>query len=290
MNFCVGQALAEAARSIARSDARLLLQQVLGVGHAQLAAHPDRMLCGEQRTQFERLVKRRMAGEPVAYVIGEREFYGLPFKVTRAVLIPRPETELLVDLALERIAPGGAARILDLGTGSGAVAIAIARNRPAAEVWAVDSSAAALEVARCNARRLLRAAQPWPAGTKHQAQFPPQVRLVLSDWFGALGAGKYELIVANPPYVAAGDPHLDEGDLRFEPRNALEGGPDGLAAIRTLTAQAPSHLARGGWLMFEHGYDQGAKCEALMAESGFTGVACYRDLAGIPRVTVGRAE
>jgi release factor glutamine methyltransferase len=207
----------------------------------------------------------------VAYLTGEREFYGLPLRVTRDVLIPRPETELLVDLALERL-PNRAGRVVDLGTGSGAVAVAIAHAAPDAEVVAIDASPAALAVARENARR-------------HGAA----IRFVEGDWFAGLAGERFDLIVSNPPYVAAGDGHLGEGDLRFEPRAALVGGPDGLDAIRAIVAGAKAHLAAGGWLLFEHGFDQAERCRSLLGMYGYADIEGWRDLAGIARVAGGRA-
>lgn len=215
-------------------------------------------------------MERRAAGEPIAYLTGACEFYGLEFRVTPSVLIPRPETELLVDLVLERLPGAGRARVLDLGTGSGCIAVTLAHLRPRLEVWAADASPAALEVARDNARRL-----------------DATVRLLRSDWLAALAGERFDLILANPPYVAAGDPHLSQGDLRFEPASALVAGEDGLNDIRRIVAAAPAHLVPGGWLLFEHGYDQGQRCRTLLAQAGFARVASWRDLAGIERVSGG---
>jgi release factor glutamine methyltransferase len=253
-------------------DSRALLRAALGVSNTQLVAHPEQPLTDQQRTRFLAWLERRRAGEPVAYLTGEREFYSLDFKVTPAVLIPRPETELLVELALERIAAGAPRRVLDLATGSGCVSIAIARARPRARVVATEIDRAALEVARENARR-------------HGAE---NVEFVESDWFGTLGAARFDVIVANPPYLAEGDPHLDEGDLRFEPRRALVAGPSGLECIGPIIARAHAHLVSGGWLLFEHGHDQATRCRELLARIGFEEVASWRDLAGIERVSGGR--
>jgi release factor glutamine methyltransferase len=263
--------IAEALRDagIAAIDARVLLQSVLGVDYAHLAAHLERTLSDAERERYFALVERRRAGEPVAYLTGEREFYSLAFMVTPAVLIPRPETELLVELALERIPENAPCRVLDLATGSGCVAIAIAKNRPRAQVVATESDRAALEVARENARR----------------HATGNVEFVKSNWFGALGARRFQVIVANPPYVAEGDPHLAEGDLRFEPRAALVAGADGLECIRDIVARAHEHLAAGGWLLFEHGHDQAARCRALLEQAGFLRAASWRDLAGVERVS-----
>lgn len=252
-------------------DARALLRSALGVSDAHLIAHPGQALTDEQRTRFLGWLDRRRAGEPVAYLTGAREFYGLAFKVTPAVLIPRPETELLVELALERLPVHGSRRALDLATGSGCVAIAIARHRPLARMTAADLSAAALAVARENA-----------------ALHGANIELVESDWFAALDGRRFDLIVANPPYVAADDPHLGEGDLRFEPKLALVAGASGLECIGPLVAQAHAHLIPGGWLLFEHGYDQAERCRALLGRVGFEDVASWRDLAGHERVSGGR--
>jgi release factor glutamine methyltransferase len=262
----VSAALEEARASIPLREARLLLCHVLGVSHAALEAHPEGKVSPADTAAFRALVARRAAGEPVAYLTGRREFYGLDFHVTPAVLIPREETELLVDLAREF----GAARILDLGTGSGCLAIAVAKHLPQAEVTAVDASAAALAVARENAAR---------HGVK--------VRFLQGDWFAPLGGERFDLILANPPYVAEADPHLAQGDVRFEPRDALAAGPDGLDDIRRIVAGAPAHMAPGGRLWFEHGYDQAQAAAALLAAAGFVAVEQRADLAGILRVTGG---
>jgi release factor glutamine methyltransferase len=252
-------------------EARVLLRAALGVDEAYLAAHPERVASAAERERFLAWVARRRAGEPVAYLTGKREFFGLAFKVTPAVLIPRPETELLVEAALARLAPQAAARVLDLGTGSGCVAIAIACSRPRARVTASDSSRAALALARENAAR-------------HRVR----VAFVASDWFEALGGERYDLIVSNPPYVAQGDPHLEQGDLRFEPRAALVAGRDGLECIREIVQGARAHLAPGGWLLFEHGHDQGARARALLGAAGYAQPFTLRDLARLERVSGGR--
>jgi release factor glutamine methyltransferase len=253
------------------AEARLLLAHATGWPRTTLIANPERELPQSAARDFEAVAERRRAGEPVAYLLGEREFYGLALKVGPAVLIPRPETELLVDLALERIAPGNALRVLDLGTGSGAVALAIKRERPHATVCAVEASAAALDVARANAQRHGLA-----------------IEFMHGRWFGPLGARRFELIVGNPPYVAQDDPHLAEGDLRFEPREALVSGPDGLEAIREITSGSPAHLESGGWLLIEHGMGQDAAVRALLAQAGLDSARSWPDLADIPRVTGAR--
>ena len=262
----------------ARVDAQTLLRYALGVSRAWLIAHADEMLGGEQQTHFNALLQRRLQGEPVAYILGNREFYGLDFSVAPGVLIPRPDTETLVEAALRLIPETSASEqraplhILDLGTGSGAIAIAIAVNWPEAAVTAVDQSGAAVTMARQNAEKL---------GAKN-------LRLLQSDWFSALGNERFTLIVSNPPYIADADPHLSQGDLRFEPASALASGSDGLDDIRQIVAAAPTHLERGGWLLLEHGYDQAERVAGLLKEAGFTEIGHATDLAGIQRVTQGR--
>lgn len=251
-------------------DARALLRAALGVGDAHLVAHPGQPLTERQRERYLAWVERRRAGEPVAYVTGEREFYSLEFKVTPAVLIPRPETELLVDTALERIPREAPIRVLELATGSGCVAVAIALHRPRARVTATDLSREALVIARENAAR-------------HGAG----IEFVESDWFAAVAGRQFNLIVANPPYVAERDPCLAEGDLRFEPQAALVAGADGLACIRLLVAQARAHLDPGGSLLLEHGHDQATRCRALLEQAGYRDVISRHDLAGIERVSSG---
>ena len=251
-------------------DARALLRAALGVGDAHLVAHPGQPLTDRQRERYLAWVERRRAGEPVAYLTGEREFYSLDFKVTPAVLIPRPETELLVDAALERVPREGPYRVLELATGSGCVAVAIALHRPRARVTATDVAPDALVIARENAARL-----------------GALIEFVESDWLAAVAGRRFDLIVANPPYVAERDPCLAEGDLRFEPRAALLAGADGLACIRLIVAHARAHLDPGAGLLLEHGHDQAARCRALLERAGYRDVVTRRDLAGIERVTGG---
>jgi release factor glutamine methyltransferase len=280
----VDEALAGAASRIAaaldldsasaRVEARSLLRHALRVDTAWLAAHGrDALAEGAERARFEALLARRLGGEPVAYLTGGREFFGLDFVVSPAVLIPRPETETLVEAALDRISPDGRCRVLDLGTGSGCVAIAIARHLPRAEVTAVDASEGALAVARENANRILG---------------PGRLRLLGGDWFAPVAGERFGLVIANPPYVAEGDPHLSRGDLRFEPRAALVAGTDGLDCIRRIVREAPAHLSPGGWLLFEHGYDQAETCRNLLGESGLQEVISIRDLSGSERVSGAR--
>jgi release factor glutamine methyltransferase len=265
----IGQALTHG--GIAPREARRLLAVATGWAEASLLAYPERELAADAQTRFLQWAERRRAGEPLAYLVAEREFYGLALGVSPAVLIPRPETELLVDLALELVSAERDAAVLDLGTGSGAIALAVKRHRPRARVAAVDASGAALEVARGNAARLAL-----------------EVDFRLGDWFAPFGGARFDLLLANPPYVAEGDPHLVEGGLRYEPRGALLGGADGLDAIREIVAQAPAHLNPGGWLLVEHGFDQAAGARACFARAGFEPVETRCDLSGNPRVTLGR--
>jgi release factor glutamine methyltransferase len=267
----IAAALAAARQSIDISEARLLLRHVLGVGTAWLEAHRDDALSPDAREAFAVLVERRACGEPIAYLLGFREFYGREFSVTPATLIPRPETELLVEVARGKLGAHAAPTIADLGTGSGCIAITLALELPQALVAAADVSAAALAVARANAT-LLEA----------------DVAFFESDWLAAFVGRRFDCIVSNPPYVAAGDPHLEQGDLRFEPECALHCGEDGLDAIRRIVADTPRHLQPGGWLFLEHGYDQAVALRELLVAAGFGDIEQHRDLAGIVRVSGGR--
>lgn len=255
----------------ARLEVQCLLQHVLQKPRAWLLAHPEQVLAANQWADYCRLLQRRLQGEPVSYLLGEREFFGLNFRVTPATLIPRPETELLVELALQRIPAQSPCRVLDLGTGSGAIALSIAHARPDIEVTATDVSREALAVARENAQRLGIA----------NAVF------VHSDWFEALDGQRFDLIVSNPPYVAADDPHLRQGDLPFEPQSALASGADGLDDIRRILERAPAHLSTPGWLLLEHGYDQATRVRELLQQSGLSEVFSAADLSGIERVSGG---
>ncbi len=253
-------------------DADVLIAHALGRGRAWLIAHGEYEPAEPERERIERLLGRRAAGEPVAYVTGRREFWSLEFEVSPAVLIPRPETELLVERALALLPPDSPASILDLGTGSGAVAVAIATERPHCDVVAVDESREALAVTRRNADRLA----------------PGRVRLVASDWFSALGDTRFDLIVSNPPYVEERDPCLAEPAMAREPRRALAAGQDGLDAIRRIAAGTVQHLAPGGTLLIEHGAMQAESVAGILAARGLEVVACHRDLAGNDRVTEAR--
>jgi len=261
----IEQALRTAA--VDAREARLLLAAASGFSEASVVAYPERSLTEETEARFRGYVERRSQGEPVAYILGRKEFYGLELAVNPAVLIPRPETELLVELSLER----GFSSVADLGTGCGAIALALKRNRPQARVLAVESSAAALVVAKRNAVRLNL-----------------EVEFIHGRWLAPLAGERFDLIVSNPPYVAEGDPHLAE--LAFEPASALVSGPDGLSAIREIVADAPSHLARGGWLMLEHGIGQDVTVRSLFAQNGLEEVRTWPDLAGIPRATGGKVK
>ncbi|TCJ14777.1 peptide chain release factor N(5)-glutamine methyltransferase [Parasulfuritortus cantonensis] len=255
----------------ARLEARVLAAAVLAVEPVWLLAHDTDALETGQIDRLDAALARRLAGEPVAYIVGEREFYGRPFRVGPATLIPRPETEHLVEAALAR--GGAGARVLDIGTGSGCIAITLKLERPDWQVTAIDLSAEALAVARDNAERL-----------------GAELEWLASDLFAALPGRAFDLIVSNPPYIPAADPHLDRGDVRFEPRVALASGPDGLATIRAIVAEAPAQLAAGGWLLLEHGYDQGDAVPALLRGAGYTEVFLERDLAGLARVSGGRSQ
>lgn len=270
----LGEALTAARQQIDRLDARLLLQYATGCTHADLLARPETPLIAPAYEQFAAWVARRAAGEPLAYLVGEAEFRGRVFQVSPAVLVPRPDTEVLVELALEKLRGRRAPKILDLGTGSGIVAISLALECPAAVVTAVDLSNEAISVARNNAGRLGAA-----------VDFRP------SNWFSALAGERFDVIVANPPYVVEGDPHLAGDGLPFEPRMALTDqvvGGDGLACIRQIVTGAPEHLQPGGWLLFEHGYDQGEASRRLLDTAALAQVFTRRDLAGIDRVSGGQ--
>lgn len=258
-------------------EARILLAHVLGWPRIQLITREREPLPDSAAATFRALEQRRLAGEPVAYLTGTREFYGLTLAVSPAVLIPRPETELLVELALARCTALTSPRMLDLGTGSGAIALAIATACPQAQITATDRSPDALDVARRNATSL---------GFDRDAA--PRVHFLESDWFSNLPADAlFDVIVSNPPYIAQNDPHLTRGDLRFEPVAALTDLDDGLSALRAIVAGAIRHLPPGGWLLCEHGYDQAAAMRGLLGTAGFTEVFSERDLAGIERVSGG---
>ena len=259
----------QAALPLDALENRILLCHALRLTRAGLITQSEREITADEAATLNDLVARRRMGEPIAYIVGRREFFGLDFAVNDAVLIPRPDTELIVELALERLPQQG--RVLDMGTGSGAIAVSLAHTRPDAHVTALDVSAAALDVARANA-------------TGNGVT----VRLMESDWFAALDDERYDLIVSNPPYIAAGDEHLSLGDLRFEPAGALTDHADGLSALRTIIDGAATHLNPTAWLLLEHGYDQAAAVRALLVDAGYSEVQSWRDLAGIERTSGGR--
>lgn len=255
----------------AAREAELLLMHALGVTRAWLFAHADEPVERSRADDFRRLLARRVDGEPVAYLLGRREFHGVLLRVSTATLIPRPETELLVELALSRLPRRAGLRVLDLGTGSGAIALAIAKARPELQVFASDASAGALAVAEQNAESL---------GLQ-------RVRFACGDWWAPWRGERFDLVLSNPPYIESDDPHLDQGDLRFEPRTALASGADGFDDIRRIVADAPGHLNVGGWLLFEHGHAQGEGARAVLQAAGFADVATWQDLEARDRVSGG---
>lgn len=256
----------------AKFEALLLLQNTLKVNRAWLLAHEHDILQDTADADFTALLTRRLAGEPIAYILGCREFYGLNLSVSPDTLIPRPDTETLVEAALDKIPADANDAILDLGTGTGAVALAIAQHRPHAQVTAVDASQGALRIAQHNAQQL---------GLAH-------VCFSLSNWFAALEGERFKLIVSNPPYIEHDDIHLTQGDLRFEPMSALASGADGLDDIRAIIADSLTYLLPQGWLMLEHGYNQAQSVADLMAENGLVDIATIKDLGGNDRVTIGK--
>ncbi|TDK21737.1 peptide chain release factor N(5)-glutamine methyltransferase [Luteimonas aestuarii] len=264
--------LRNACARVAREDAELLLTFVLGKPRSWLFAHDDAELDASQAARFETLLARRVQGEPVAYLVGSRGFWTFDLAVTPDTLIPRPETERLVEAALSRLPADTPLRIADLGTGSGAIALALASECPQSMVVATDASEAALAVARGNA----------------DAARVANIRFRVGDWYGPLREDRFDLIASNPPYIAGDDEHLQRGDLRFEPVQALTPGGDGLSAIRVLAAGAPRHLLPGGWLLLEHGHDQGDAVRTLLVSAGLVDVATLQDLEHRDRVTLGR--
>lgn len=264
--------LAAATQLGERTEAEMLLLHVLHKPRSWLFMHADEVLPADVQLAADALVARRAVGEPVAYITGRRGFWTLDLEVTPATLIPRVETELLVELALARLPINQPLRVADLGTGSGALALALASERPRTQVLATDASSSALSIAHRNAERL---------GFHN-------VRFAHGDWFAPLGDERFDLIVSNPPYIEAGDPHLVRGDLRHEPADALASGADGLDALRVLAAGAPAHLLPGGWLLMEHGWHQGDAVRALLDAAGFTSVFTAQDLEARDRVSGGR--
>lgn len=255
----------------ARLEARVLMEHCTGRPHAWLIAHGEEAPAPEQQNCFAQAVQNRLHGLPVAYIVGWREFYGLPFQVSVDTLIPRPDTELLVELALQHLPPGPCS-LLDLGTGSGAIAVTLAHFRPDVQITATDQSDAALNIARQNAQR-------------HAAG---RIRFLSGSWYAPLDRQRFDLIVSNPPYIARHDPHLQQGDLRFEPASALAADDLGLADLRQIILQAPAHLNPQGWLLVEHGFDQAAACQDIFRQAGFARIETHKDLGGQPRVTLGQ--
>ncbi len=264
--------LRQACERIDGADARALLAHALERPPAWLFAHGDEPIDAAALQRFEALLARRIEGEPVAYLTGRRGFWAFDLMVSPQTLIPRPETEMLVELALDRAPPEAALRMADLGTGSGAIALALAHERRQAQVVAVDVSEGALEIARANARALRLG----------------NIEFRQGDWLAPLAGERFDLIASNPPYIGDADPHLREGDLRFEPARALSSGPDGLDAIGIIVRDAPAHLHPGGWLLLEHGWEQGAPVRGLLEAAGFETVVTHRDLEHRERVTSGR--
>lgn len=249
-------------------DAEILLSYVLNKPRSYLLAYAEQPLAAKQQQYFDQLIARRQQGEPVAYIIGKKEFWSMLLTVTKDTLIPRPETELLVELILS-LFPNQVINIADLGTGCGAIALALAKERPQWQIVAADQSLAALNVARQNADNLRLI----------------NVQFYQSNWYQGLPTQTFHAIVSNPPYIAIQDPHLRQDDLGYEPLTALVSGEDGLADIRTLITKAPGYLETNGWLLLEHGYNQAAEIQQLYKAAGFRNITLHRDLAGIPRVT-----
>jgi len=255
----------------ARLDAELLLAAALGKSRSFLHTWPERIVPSEAALKFAEYLQRRRGGEPVAYILGQQGFWKLDLEVAPHTLIPRPDTELLVEAALELL-PATPARVLDLGTGSGAIALALASERPSWKVTAVDRVIEAVALAERNRQRLQL----------------NNATVLSSHWFSALAGQRFQLIISNPPYIASADPHLAQGDVRFEPASALVAGPDGLDDLRLIVAQAPEHLEAGGWLMLEHGYDQAEAVRDLLHTRGFEEVHSRTDLGGHQRISLGR--
>lgn len=270
----VGRILSKSVSGVDAIDVELLLTKVLGITRANLKAYPERELTAEEQQQYEELLYKRAKGEPVAYLIGHKEFWSLDFVITPDVLIPRSDTELLVEIALEQLEDKQTAHVLDLGTGSGAIALSIAHECPNITVIATDVSPEALQVAQLNAKNFA----------------VTNVEFALGHWYEALNAEqehKFDMILSNPPYIAKFDPHLSQGDLRFEPNKALTSGTHGMDDLIAVINQAPQYLVPKGLLLVEHGYDQEQLVAKEFVQAGFTQVQCFKDLAGIPRVTMG---
>ncbi len=274
----IGQLLDEATKRLsasrggARLDAEVLLARILGKPRSHLYAWPEREVGPDELRDFRAILHRRLEGVPVAYLTGHREFWSLPLQVTPETLIPRPETETLVELALERIPPDTPWRIADLGTGTGAIALAISRERPLCRIIATDISGKALAIAASNAALL--------------ALY--NMRFIQGNWLEALDRGTFDMILSNPPYIADSDPHLQRGDVAFEPRRALVSGADGLDDVRTIVRDARMALRPGGWLLLEHGHDQRRGVLELLRKHDYQSISGFSDAAGIDRVVAGR--
>lgn len=267
--------LAAAGIDTPQIDAQVLLMHVLDVDRSYLYTWPDKTLSAAAQAQFDDLVQRRLQGEPVAYITGLREFWSLRFAVAPSTLIPRPDTEILVATALQLVADVPA-EVLELGTGTGAIAIALATERSLWQIKAVDNVAAAVALAQSNAERILTVQQQ------------NALQIFTSDWFSAIEpAQQFQLIVSNPPYLAPDDPHLQQGDVRFEPHSALIAEADGMADYQTIVSTAPEYLAEGGWVLFEHGCEQGQVLRNLLTKQGFSQVQTWLDYAGLERVSGG---
>lgn len=274
----IQSAITEATRILAESsdspelDAEILLCLILEKNRSYLRSWPKKQLHAQQRLQYKTLLKKRQQGTPIAYITGQREFWSREFKVSPDVLIPRPDTELLIELALPLIPKDKSCKLIDLGTGSGAIAVTLATERPYAQIIGTDSSEAALKIAKQNADHY----------------HCRNLRLVQSFWFEQIADNDFDLVISNPPYIAANDPHLQQGDLRFEPHSALVADENGLKDISVIAESACKHLKEGGFLLIEHGYNQQPQVQAIFESFDYANIQTHTDLGGNPRVTVGQ--
>lgn len=270
----IGRILSKTIPGVHAIDVELLLTNVLNITRANLKAYPERELTHNEHQAFDKLLQRRINGEPIAYLVGHKEFWSLDFLVTPDVLIPRPDTELLVEIALEQLEGNFGGKILDLGTGCGTIALSIAAERSDLTVVATDASVDALQIAKLNSKNF----------------HIDNVEFVLSNWFDSIPNDAnhvFDLVLSNPPYIAQYDPHLTQGDLRFEPEKALVAGVDGMDNLQVIIVRAYDYLAPHGLLLVEHGYDQEQLVAQVFNQAGFNNITCYRDLSGVPRVTMG---